>query len=176
MTPADHNKVIGIMHLIYGGFFALISVLMLVVFGAILIPLLDQMPKDPNAPPMEFFWAIFAFVTVFYVLMSIPALLAGYAMLKKKSWARIAGIVSSVIACMSFPFGTALAVYSFWYFFGEAGKAYDRSLSGTDWRGALNQPQPQQWYAQTYGHERERQPQQQTYRPPQQPPSWRDET
>jgi len=171
MTPADHNKVIGIMHLIYGGFFTLMSFLLLLFFGFFAGVISAAAASDPNAPPAALLWAITGFVFVLYLILSVPSLVAGYAMLKRKSWARVAGIVASVLAAMSFPFGTALCVYSFWFYFSEAGRAFEQGRPGAAWRGSLGQGQPFGGYAQTFGHERERQP---AYQPPPQPPDWRD--
>ncbi len=159
------------MHLIYGGFFTLVSIMMLVFFG-FFAAILGSIENEPDAPPVAFFYAIMGFIFVIYLLLSVPGLVAGYAMLKKKSWARIAGIISSVLAALSFPFGTALAVYSFWFFFGDAGKAFDNSLNAADWRGSLNQ-------AADFGINADRQPTnmrepQNSYQPPPQPPNWRD--
>jgi apolipoprotein N-acyltransferase len=174
MTPADHHKVIGIMHLIFGGFFTLIALVMLLFFGFFAAVIGAAAANDPDAPPVAFIWAIMGFVFLLYFFLSLPGLIAGYGMLKKKSWARMAGIISSIMAGMSFPFGTALCVYSLWYFFGDAGRAYEQSRQDSSWRGSLNQGQPLGWdaqtYSQTYGHERER-----AYQPPPQPPDWRNE-
>jgi hypothetical protein len=170
MTPADHHKTIGIMHLIFGGFFTLMSLVMLLFFGFFAAILSAAAASDPNAPPVAFIWAIMGFVFLLYLILSLPGLIAGYAMLKKKPWARIAGIISSVMAGISFPFGTALCVYSLWYFFGEAGRAFEASQQDAAWRGSLNQGQPFGWDAQTYARPRER-----VYEPPPQPPNWRDE-
>jgi hypothetical protein len=172
MTPADHNKVIGIMHLIYGGFFTLVSFAVLLFFGFFASLMTAVAANDPNAPPAAFFWALMVFVFVVYLVLSVPSLVAGYGMMKRKSWARIAGIIAAVLAGMSFPFGTALCVYSLWFFFGEAGRAFEQEHPDAPWRGSLREGAPFGGYAQTFGHERERQP---AYRPPAQPPDWRNE-
>jgi hypothetical protein len=175
MTPTDHNKIIGIMHLIFGGFFMLVALMLLLFFGFLASMISAAAANDPNAPPAAFFWALFGAITFIYFLLSVPSLLAGYAMLKRKSWARVAGLVASIVASiLGFPFGTALCVYSLWFLFGETGKAFERDLAAAQpWQhGSLNQGQPYGGYAQTFGHERGRQP---DYRPPTQPPDWRNE-
>lgn len=173
MTPRDHNKVIGIMHLIYGGFFTLMSLLMLVFFG-FFAAILGSIPEEPNAPPMGFLLAIFGFVVVIYALLSLPGLVAGYAMLKRKPWARVAGIVASVLAAVSFPFGTALCVYTLWFLFGQQGENFHRAGGGQMYgRGFQSPPLPD---ASTYGWDAQRASQagrQRDYVPPPQPPDWR---
>jgi hypothetical protein len=172
MTSADHNKAIGIMHLIYGGFFTLMTLMMLVMFG-FFAALLSSIPEEPGAPPMALFSAFMGIFVVIYALLSIPSLVAGYALLKKKSWARVAAIVASILAGLSFPFGTALCVYSLWFFFGEQGRDYEaRQAAGAgEWRGSLNQAAANPgWGAQ---QEREAEARQHAYQPPPAPPDWR---
>ncbi len=47
-------------------------------------------------------------------LTHLPALVAGWGILKHQEWARILGIIVAVLNVLSFPFGTALAIYAFW--------------------------------------------------------------
>lgn len=53
---------------------------------------------------------------VFGVMMalSLPGILAGWGLLKRKSWARILTIVLGVLNLTSFPIGTIVGVYSLW--------------------------------------------------------------
>src|SRR5919107_4424326 len=117
MTPQDHNKVIGIMHLIYGGFNALI----MFIVGLFFIPVWALGASDPNAPPglAAFFGIMGVLMVVLGVVLGLPSILAGYAMLKHKSWARVMGVVAACVEALSFPFGTALCVYTLWFLFGQ---------------------------------------------------------
>lgn len=160
------------MHLIFGGFFTLVSLMVLVFFGFFAGFLTVAVANDPEAPPAAFFWVLALFFFMIYFVMSLPSLITGYAMLKRKPWARIAGIVAGIVAGFSFPFGTALCIYSLWYFFGDAGKAFEQGLAAAPWHGSLGQGRPSGDYPQTFGHERDPQP---AYRPPAQPPDWRNE-
>ncbi len=172
MTPQDHNKVIGIMHLIYGGFNALMMVIFVPIFLAIGI----GAGSDPNAPPavMAIFGA-FGFLMLFLaVLFGLPPMLAGYAMLKGKSWARVMGIIAGCLEALSFPFGTALCVYTLWFLFGQ-GENFHRAGGGQMYgHGFQSPPLPD---ASTYGWDAQRASQQhgrqREYVPPPQPPDWR---
>jgi ABC-type polysaccharide/polyol phosphate export permease len=75
-------------------------------------------PGEP-APPMEFFGFFFAFMFIFQLIFTAPSFIAAYALLKKKSWARITSIIAGVLSAMSVPVGTAACVYAFWFFFGD---------------------------------------------------------
>ena len=50
-------------------------------------------------------------------------------MLKRKKWAKVAGIVAAIVDGLSFPFGSALCVYTLWFIFSEDGRRlYDKNL------------------------------------------------
>ncbi len=53
---------------------------------------------------------IITIVTIF----SIPGIIAGIGLFKRKEWARILTLVLSVLHLLSFPLGTAVGVYSIW--------------------------------------------------------------
>ena len=116
MTNEQHNKYIAFSFLAHGSF----QLLMLLLTG-IMFYLLMQDSGRPGAPPppMDFFLFFFAFVSIFYIIFAAPAFIAAYALLKKKSWARITSIIAGVLSAMSVPVGTAACVYAFWFFFGD---------------------------------------------------------
>ena len=171
MTPQDHNKVLGIMHLIYGGF----NALMLVIFVPFFFAIGGIAAADPNAPPAV--TAIFGFFGVLMlalaVVFGLPPILAGYGMLKHKSWARVWSIIAAVVEALSFPFGPALCVYTFWFLFGQ-GENYHRAGGGNMTGQSWNAPPLRD--AGTYDWEAQRAQQQsrpRDYVPPPQPPDWR---
>lgn len=51
-------------------------------------------------------------VGLLLLVLSIPKIIAGIGLLRKKEWARILTLVVAFISLLSFPLGTALAVYS----------------------------------------------------------------
>lgn len=53
-------------------------------------------------------------IMVVTVIFSLPGILAGYGLFKRKEWARILTLILSVINLMSFPLGTAVGIYSIW--------------------------------------------------------------
>lgn len=171
MTPQDHNKVIGIMHLIWGGFNALIAAFIVPLIVAIMAGL----SQDPHAPPeAKAIFGIFGFfMAAFMILFSLPSLIAGYALLKRKSWAKLAGIIAAGLTAMSMPFGTALTVYTIWFLCGQQGdQLYRKGAANTyePWRGSLRDANAFDWEAQRAADARRRE---QNYAPPPQPPDWR---
>ncbi|HEV2763504.1 MAG TPA: hypothetical protein VGV38_11050 [Pyrinomonadaceae bacterium] len=175
MTPQDHHKTLGIMHLIYGGFQTFMMLLVTVVVFAVFMPVMSSLPNRPEEFPLPLFAAVFAVAMAFNLVLGLLPLVAGYALLKRKSWARMAGIISAVASAMGFPFGTALCVYSLWFFFGEGQAFYKSGEFAGHARGALNDASAafdDAWYAQA---RRERGQQQAPYVPPRRPPDWRGE-
>ncbi len=50
----------------------------------------------------------------FIIFLSIPGIIAGIGLFKRKEWARILALIISVINLLNFPLGTAVGVYSIW--------------------------------------------------------------
>ena len=48
------------------------------------------------------------------VILSIPGIIAGVGLYRRKEWARILTLILSVIGIFNFPFGTAIGIYSIW--------------------------------------------------------------
>jgi hypothetical protein len=53
-------------------------------------------------------------IAAFLFLISVPGVIAGIGLLKKKEWGRVLTLVLSVIGLMNVPIGTAVGVYSIW--------------------------------------------------------------
>jgi hypothetical protein len=50
----------------------------------------------------------------FLLVLSIPGFIVGIGLLKRRPWARIAGIVLSIVGMTAIPIGTALGIYGLW--------------------------------------------------------------
>ncbi|HEU4769050.1 MAG TPA: hypothetical protein VFS77_16820 [Pyrinomonadaceae bacterium] len=121
-----------------------------------------------GGPPALLFFFLFLFMFVIYACMSVPSLIAGYGLLKRKKWARTWSIISAVVAAMQFPMGTAVTVYTFWLLFSEPGKQFFEQQQNNY---ALP-PGRQAWTNEAYNYDASRQRENQ-YHPPQPPPDWR---
>jgi hypothetical protein len=51
---------------------------------------------------------------VLFAIISLPGIIAGIGLFKRKEWARILTLIISVIDMFNFPFGTAVGIYSVW--------------------------------------------------------------
>lgn len=57
-------------------------------------------------------------------ILSIPSIIAGYGLLKRRGWARTFGIVLGALNLLDFPFGTALGIYALWVLVQEESKQF----------------------------------------------------
>lgn len=130
MTPQEHNKLIGIGHLAYGG----IQTLLFLGMALIFLGVFTFMPVPPEDGGELFAVGAFfaAFMFIFWLFFAVPSFIAGYGILNRKSWGRIAGIVASVLAAMNVPHGTAICIYSLWFFFSEQGNNFYKQTAQTD--------------------------------------------
>ena len=119
MTDEEHNKYVAWAFLANGLFQ---SAILLFVFLFLIAIFLGGGANDPNFPG-GLIAAIFGFVLIVNLVMLSPNFVAAYALLKRKPWARIAGIVAAAMAAMNVPLGTLAAVYSLWFFCGDQWKS-----------------------------------------------------
>lgn len=161
MTPDQHNRFLGYSHLAYAAFQSLMGLF----FGVMMIAVFSNAPSSSRGgdPPLAFFIGMACFFVVFTVGWSIPSMIAAYALLKRKRWAKVAGIVAGVFSASQMPVGTAVCVYTFWFLFSEPGRLlYDQPATtisagkGADLTGILTEERK--------GNQ---------YFPPAAPPDWR---
>ena len=53
-------------------------------------------------------------LAIVFIVISIPGILAGMGLYKRREWARVLTLILSVVEIFSFPFGTAIGIYSIW--------------------------------------------------------------
>jgi hypothetical protein len=131
------------------------------LFGLVMAGFFVAMLAPGSAPAGVIFFMTL-FMLFIFGLTVIPSLLAGYGLLKGRSWARIAAIIGAVTAASNFPFGTAVCVYTFWFLFSEPGKAIFEK------QNYMLPPGRQSWAYDVQNSRAET-----TYTPPPTPPDWR---
>src|SRR5436190_11042283 len=94
MTPEQHNRWLGYAHLAY----ALLHSAMGVFFGVMMAVMLTAMPSSSRQPlpPPAFIAIMCAFMLVLTIGWAVPSMIASYALLKRKRWAKTATIVAGV--------------------------------------------------------------------------------
>lgn len=58
-------------------------------------------------------------LVTFLVVLSLPGLIIGIGLIRRRPWARIAGIVLCILGLMAMPFGTIVGVYGLWVLFSK---------------------------------------------------------
>jgi len=53
-------------------------------------------------------------IGVFLFILSVPGIIGGIGLLKRKEWARILVLITSALHLLNFPIGTAIGGYSIW--------------------------------------------------------------
>ena len=53
-------------------------------------------------------------ILILIIVLSVPGIIAGIGLFKRKEWARILTLVLSVIDLLNIPIGTAVGAYSIW--------------------------------------------------------------
>ena len=157
-----NNKYLAYAHFGYAGFQLLMSLLM-VGFVAVML----SAAPGPQGPPPFFLGLMFTMVFVIQLVFTVPSVVAGYALLKRKPWAKIAAVVAGAMAGASVPLGTAVCVYTFVFLFSDAG----RQLYDADAQPAMRP------VASLFGAPDERtapRTGEYAYTPPSEPPNWRD--
>lgn len=119
MTDEQHNKYIAYIFIAHGAFQLLMMLFIVAMFS--LVFWIEPPPGQPEPPP-AFFGIFLGFMFVIQMAFTAPSFVAAFALLKRKSWARLASIIAACLASMSVPVGTAACVYAMWFFFGDRWK------------------------------------------------------
>ncbi len=123
----SHIKVVGILHIVMGGFGLLAGLGLLILFGGIagIVGVSSHSSDDWIAVPILGIIGTIIFVVA--ALLSLPSIVAGVGLLQFKPWARMLTIVLSVLHIVNVPFGTALGVYGLWALLAPGTEALFRS-------------------------------------------------
>ena len=109
----QHVKILAVLNIILGGLGIIVALVVLVLFGG-----LAGVASSDSSPDAQGGAAILGLIGglgfIFIAIISIPSVIAGFGLLKFRSWAQILTIVLSVLGLLNFPFGTALGIYGLW--------------------------------------------------------------
>lgn len=123
MTAKEHNKLAGIFLMAHGGMQAVAMLIIGVVYGIFGVVLISNAGRSGEAGIVgAAFIVVVAVLAVVATLFCGSQILAGYKLFKERANARTWGIIGSIVACLSFPIGTAVGVYGLWFLFGDMGK------------------------------------------------------
>lgn len=105
MKAESHIQLVGILHLVHSGLVILIG---LFVFG--LLTGIGVFSQDEDA--LLVLGIVGTVAVGFLLLVSIPGIIGGIALLRHARWSRIFMIVIGALKLIDIPFGTALGAYT----------------------------------------------------------------
>lgn len=128
MDLSSHRRLLGILHLIYGAFILLLIV-GIKLFSAIFFPfLLEEITNEFSYDSYSYDLIVNILDAVFIILILIiplPSLIGGIAILNEKKWAMIPLLISGCLSLLSFPLGTLLGAYTLWIYIQNSNQKND---------------------------------------------------
>ena len=113
-----HVKVLGALNVVLGAFGLLIAAALLLILGG--ATWMVGASGDPHAAvAIPILGLTGVTLATFLLVMSLPSVIIGIGLLQLRPWARVAGIVISLLNLFNFPFGTLLGVYGLWVLFSK---------------------------------------------------------
>ena len=111
-----HVKVLGALQIALGAMGLFAAALLTLVFGGAAGVVGANVDADP-AIAVPIIGITGAALVTFLVVLSSPSIIVGVGLLRLRSWARIGGIVISLLSLMMIPLGTIVGVYGLWVLF-----------------------------------------------------------
>ena len=108
-----HVKVLAVLFIVFSALGVLFAVGMGAMFGIAGMAGAAADPEDA-AIALPVLGIAGSLLTIFFLAISLPGLVTGFALLSYKPWARILGIVLCAINLINFPFGTIFGAYGLW--------------------------------------------------------------
>ena len=110
----QHVRILAWLNIIYGGLGILVGLIVFAILGGI-AGIVSQVDSSGDAQQAAIILPIIGTVVVIILLvLSAPAIIAGWGLLGFRPWARVLTIVLSALHLLSIPFGTALGIYGLW--------------------------------------------------------------
>jgi hypothetical protein len=134
MTGADHNKILAIGFAAFAAIFFITFFLLLVVTTGVFVALGITFANETGDSKQAGIGVLGGvFTVIFYCVLGLifvlPTALASWKMLKRRTRARLWGIIAAILVAPILPLGTALGIYGLWFFFSAAGKQFYSNLA-----------------------------------------------
>jgi len=101
-----HVKVLGWLHILGNALFLAVG-----VTGFIFLTGIGVVSGDLEAVKVLGF--IGSIGVVFFSILALPGMVAGYGLLKRRSWSRVLAMVVGFLGLINFPIGTIIGLYTF---------------------------------------------------------------
>jgi len=109
-----HVKVLGFLQIILGSLGVLVSGLLMLVFGGVASLVGVNASPDDAAIAIPIIGVIGTGIAIFVFALSVPGIIVGIGLLRFRPWARVLGLILSILLLIHVPFGTIVGVYGLW--------------------------------------------------------------
>ncbi len=113
-----HVKVLGALQIALGAFGLFAAVVVMLAFG-VGATAVGASGADDAAIALPIIGITGMALVIFLVVLSLPGVIIGIGLIRLRPWARIAGIVLSILSLMMIPFGTVVGIYGLWVLFNK---------------------------------------------------------
>jgi len=110
---AQHVKILGILHIVFGAIGVLGAIAALLIFGGVSALVAADHSSDSLAA-IPILGVVGGLVFILVMALSLPGLIIGIGLMQFRPWARMGGIILSAFDLLGFPFHTALGIYGLW--------------------------------------------------------------
>ena len=124
----QHSHLLGILWFAMSAMNAVGGLILLVLANTVFAHL-HEMGAPPQVP-VGFLQALLSTLGIIVLAKAAFGFFAGWGLMKRESWARVAALVLAFISLINIPFGTALGVYTLWVLLpSESQREYDAMVS-----------------------------------------------
>jgi hypothetical protein len=109
-----HVKVLAVLYIVFSALFVMLALFMMLMFGGVSAIVGSEASAEDAAIAVPILGLTGMAMSIFFLAIALPGLIAGFGLLKRAGWARILGIVLSALNLINFPFGTILGAYGLW--------------------------------------------------------------
>jgi hypothetical protein len=116
-----HVQIVGWLNIVANSVFLLLGICGFVFFAGLGV---FAAADSGDAVALPILGLIGTVGLMFFAVLALPGLLAGYGLLKQKKWGQILGIVVGVLSLFNIPVGTALGAYTLFILFQDSANHY----------------------------------------------------
>ncbi len=120
MDITSKKRTLGILHIVYGTFNALIFIFLGVLISTFAPFIMEIIAEEEGAEGAMVFELVANIIrvvfTFIFILSALPSIIGGIGLLQGKSWGLTVTLIAGCVSIFSFPFGTALGVYSIYVY------------------------------------------------------------
>jgi hypothetical protein len=111
-----HVKVLGVLQIALGAMGLFGAGVLMLLFGGV-AGIVGANANADAAIAMPIIGITGAALVTFLTVLSLPSVIVGIGLLRLRPWARIGGIVISILSLMAIPLGTIVGAYGLWVLF-----------------------------------------------------------